>query len=1060
MPEDPSKTRQPGNSTDDIEILDDADVTEEAGDDEEIPISEAPEGHTQPDGLLNILIQIDRDHPENPGPTTQVETPGAHSHFYTILLKDLREAEQTNRELVTITADRGAVCKFCGIEISVAKAIQFAETHKMLSTEEASELTSALASIRETTTPKRTMGKHGQKTQAETEALEILNTLLIDEESALALTTQLRLFGTEARQRFSIAEAIDFFREVDLLTRTGASHLTEMFKRRLQMLGLSMADFKRKFARSKKIKEILAEPAHAKKLEEIEIAVTPATKSTEFTILNETEEVTIREAIDSFFEQIDVLPEDEFPIRDPLIKKYETKLQEAGLTEAALLARLEPRRNRLDQRPKISVYETLRKAIETAPKSPRTFFTISVSENGGQQKRIPVLVAIAEAFSGGNISKQHADNLSKECIAAMRKRAKKNGGTEAKIRFHLAWAAKIMDSAESLRPPSTETPQERIERALVEAEGEIGNGDISPLILVLTERASETITKDECLGFTRRAVDAVVSAEIGLFSAFKITTILERLRDDEEKRALLNILPFSETDCEDAEDILFPLSEQAAVSQLQHYDNWDLRAFYERWAGENADSMDILSVSFGSLVIEKIRASIGITAIVSAVVAAIATTYDPSNKSGWQNLPTAKTVRVASTIENPDTGATPFISDMTTSVPKDILPPAYAQTSIPSPENIYSSTTFPDAIAVAAVDTKATETFPENLDSTAPAQTTTRSAASLEEQETAIKVIQTILGDITGEARVAKSDIASQMQALVDKTNTELEKLSTQIAQWRNTPLSPPRPAETAAIDLEERRRTLETVSTAVPLTLTPEEQTATITTIQSVSKDLAIKTRTTGTKLASWIQARVDRTKANMEKLTEQIVQWRRTPLSSPRTAEVDAVRMSGRLSIETMLTAFPQEPPQVAQAETPPEIQPKQPVPPQPTTTEPSLEIKPPITPSVQPAAPVQPQPAPQPPSPEKAEAPETIEVQIPIVTAKTATGFTIDSSKSYALWKANGWQGAFTRTAEGASFVIIIPDKKTEKSYKAEIPTNYTSAQKTVSSTARLIEKQAKK
>ena len=153
--------------------------------------------------------------------------------------------------------------------------------------------------------------------------------------------------------------------------------------------------------------------------------------------------------------------------------------------------------------------------------------------------------------------------------------------------------------------------------------------------------------------------------------------------------------------------------------------------------------------------------------------------------------------------------------------------------------------------------------------------------------------------------------------------------------------------------------------------------------------------------------------------------------------------------------MTALPEEPVQVAQAPTPPEAKPEQPSQPQPTVTQPSPEVQPPIpavkppTPTPQPKAPVEP-PTPTP-SPEKVETPETREVQIPIVTTKTATGFTIDSAKSYALWKAQGWQGAFTRTSEGASFVIIIPDKKTGKSYRATIPASYASAQKTVSSTA---------
>ena len=159
MPEDPTTTKpldgEAGNE--ETVTLADDDITEEP--DGEIPISEALEGATNPDGLLDLFAKIDNAREEAVSPTSQIEAPDAHPHFYTILLKDLREETQANRKLVTSTADRGTTCKFCGIEMSVARAIRFAEKHAMISPEEASELTSALTTTDKTQTPQRITDK-------------------------------------------------------------------------------------------------------------------------------------------------------------------------------------------------------------------------------------------------------------------------------------------------------------------------------------------------------------------------------------------------------------------------------------------------------------------------------------------------------------------------------------------------------------------------------------------------------------------------------------------------------------------------------------------------------------------------------------------------------------------------------------------------------------------------------------------------------------------------------------------------------------------------------------
>ena len=1045
MPEYPDTTRPPDDD-EEIEILDDADVTADP-DNPGIPIEEAFADPTPPDNpipIINIPLATSSNTPLN----NHKEPTGQRDRVFKLLQQQLSiicsatNGEKISEKVKKLPTQNILTCFLDGMEIPVIKAVEIAQNRRMLTGNQVGTLYAFIEAALDNF-PDAATGKKKKTTSAEIEESlrstakytdsgshpEAMTRMNRRMEDPFALTANVCLFenGHKERERIPLSELIRIYEAAGLISSTDAVTLTEALIAKLDRLKLTPENFTRKFESSRK--NIPVNSYIQKRLREIEEAIGSPKDTTVYLLSEATgnyEEVSIGNALKNLFEELDLLPEDEVTLRDPLEKKYDGKLETLGLTREKINASVPTRPAYFDKekQPKLSVFESLRLDIEDANKDSRATFTTYI-EMTGEMIEVPILVAITVAAKRGDITPMLARSLSRKCeitmsIALNRPKPKI---TAATIKDHADWAKRISE-------------QQVIDR--------LSLWKANPGL-----RYQQAESEDaEAKTFVRE---------------LRCTTILSSLQKTAKS-------PFTIVAATAAAALLIL---HVAVESYKKPEKEGRKEIYETYL----NGKTIVKNESGSIIV----------------------VYPPGwDKEEDQRQEQENAQQVTMTV--------PPLPDVAVFVPEDIFPPAYAQTSTPLTEDAYSTVAFPDAIA--SMDVPAT-TFPQEppqiVDKPLPPKPAV--ALSPAEEKAISENIQAILKELANKTRALETTITSWTQVKIAEASAILKEIKEQIAKWSLRTQASPRSVQ-GELERRGRRYELATViprspdytieerrSERGPATAAPRStdytadqrrgkrelatvapRSADYTTEQRPPKGLeesavsqtkkavlAIKT------LGQWVASKIDSVELTIETLRREIdtrakaeaaraeaekatavakaqAQAEAAKTTAATIAQAETITAKAQTEEEAEATAQAQAEAQAAAARAKAEAET--------AATKAQAEAAAKAQAEAEVAAKAQQQPAPQPPSPEKAETPETIEVQIPIVTAKTATGFTIDSAKSYALWKANGWQGAFTRTDSGASFMIIIPDKKTGKSYKAMIPATYDSAQKAVSLTASLI------
>lgn len=911
-----------------------------------------------------------------------------------------------------------------------------------------------------------------------------------------ALTANVCLLenGHKKKERVSLAELIIIYEDAGLISAEDAVAQTEALTNKLTKLGLTPKDFQRKFESSKKNR--IKDENVQRRISIINETIDSPNEISHH-VLNGTtrmyEEVSIGDMIADLFEELDLLPEDEKAFRTPLEIKYDSKLERLGLTREEVNASIPTRLNHLDgEKPRsLSVFGVLRSEIAEAKKDPQSTFTTYVETAYGLEE-VPILVAIALAVETQGLPDDLAKSLSRECENAIGTASQRSGSkiTKSVISCHkthagLVWR-RIKDRKNPPKKyflPKAPSAADLLEAQVAASEGEMGNASFHPLKKILEARAANKITHEQAKAFIIRTVGACRrKAADSMIEAYSFVGLILRLRDIREALELLDLMPISEEDKRDAREILSDETPSAASISVNPEKDSDEFSVYNWERGQGLTSSLIELDGDGKNTQRELRrtailASFRETArsplaIISATATAVvmllmqvAIELNEKAKAEKETAKTAQTalaqdvVRLGKSIitVNPERLAAIMASNANPLTSPDAVADQQAIAAAQAPD---TSSSTPDQPTLAAAPR--TDTSPTTTDQ--PTPTTVASAPQESENVTMT------LPPIGPDAQDLPPEKPEQPQTIAQaQPSTPLEQLSQPSITPQPTP--PPIIAQPAAP--KQPIQSVQTVQPSQPPaeepalshsektpkpteTPAPQLDAKTLEALRSTATEALQTTKTTTSKLAAWVQAKIDIAKAELESLTKQIAEFRRSeslrPQTSPRPAEptetATILRLHEKRAIETTLSALPQEPQQVAQAPVPVQPAQTQPVP------QPSVSPAPQPPPKPQ-TSQVQPSPTPSPaPQLLPPETPETIEVQIPIATAKTNLGFIVDSTKSYALWRARGWQGSFTRTDADAVFTIIIPDKKTGKSYRASIPTRYASAQKTVPSTAMLI------